>query len=158
MSAIIYWQNPCKLPMSFRCIKAYILACSGRFSRKCLEGISFNFFVFFIFDWSIGSVLKKKTYVSLYQNWNRTPVYSKLAVNTSNTFREVLMSLVWIIIRRRPDWEENRLRAHKRGEDFLCILKSFLCIQTYSLSFQQIIQIHFWSLLWYQRPFSYELL
>ena len=29
--------------MSFRCIKAQMLAFSGRFSRKCLEGISFNF-------------------------------------------------------------------------------------------------------------------
>ena len=55
MSAIIYWQNPCKLPTSFRCIKAYMLA----FSRKCLEGISFNVFVFFIFNWSIGSAPKK---------------------------------------------------------------------------------------------------
>ena len=50
MSAIIYWQNPCKLPMSFSCIKAYILAFSGRCSRKFLEGISFNFFVCFVFD------------------------------------------------------------------------------------------------------------
>ena len=64
MSAIIYWQNPCKLLISFRCIKAYMLAFSGRFSRKCLEGISFNFFVCFIFDWSIGSAPKKKTSIS----------------------------------------------------------------------------------------------
>ena len=43
MSAIIYWQNSCKLPMCFRCIKAFMHAFSGRFSRTCLEGISFNF-------------------------------------------------------------------------------------------------------------------
>ena len=65
MSAIIYWQNPCKLPMSFRCIKAYMLAFSGRFSRKCLEGISFNFFVCFISDRSIGSAPMKKTSISI---------------------------------------------------------------------------------------------
>ena len=35
-------------------------AFSGRFSRTCLEGISFNFFVCFIFNVSIGSALKKK--------------------------------------------------------------------------------------------------
>ena len=62
MSAIIYWQNPCKLPMSFRCIKAYMPAFSGRFSRKCLEGISFKFFVCFIFNVSIGSAPKRKNY------------------------------------------------------------------------------------------------
>ena len=28
--------------MSFRCIKAYMLAFSGRFSRKCLEGLGIN--------------------------------------------------------------------------------------------------------------------
>ena len=38
--------------MSFRCIKAYMLAFSSRFSRKCIEGISFIFFVCFIFNWS----------------------------------------------------------------------------------------------------------
>ena len=75
MSAIIYWQNPCKLPMSFRCIKAYMLAFSGRFSRKCLEGISFKLFVCFIFHWSIGSAPKKKTSIS-----NVTP---KLKYNAS---------------------------------------------------------------------------
>ena len=87
MSAIIYWQNPCKLSMSLRCIKAYMLAFSGRFSRKCLEGISFNFFVCSISDWSIGSAPKKKKhqYLTLYQNWNRTPVYFKLAVSASYT-------------------------------------------------------------------------
>ena len=62
MSAIIYWQNPCKLPMSFRCIKAYMLAFSGRFSRKCLEGISFKFFVCFIFNVSLGSAPKRKNF------------------------------------------------------------------------------------------------
>ena len=44
---------------SFICIKAYMLAFSGRFSRKYLEGISFNFFVCFIFKWSIGSAPKQ---------------------------------------------------------------------------------------------------
>ena len=62
MSAIIYWQNPCKLPMIFRRIKAYMLAFSGSFSRKCLEGISFNFFVCFIFNVSIGSAPKRKNF------------------------------------------------------------------------------------------------
>ena len=57
---IIYWQNPCKLPMSFRCIKAFMHAFSGRFSRASLEGISFNFFVCFIFNVSIGSAPKRK--------------------------------------------------------------------------------------------------
>ena len=61
MSAIIYWQNPCKLPMSFRCIKAFMHAFSGRFSRASLEGISFNFFVCFIFNVSIGRAPKKIT-------------------------------------------------------------------------------------------------
>ena len=44
----------------FRCIKAFIHAFSGRFSRTCLEGISFNFFVCFIFNVSIGSAPKRK--------------------------------------------------------------------------------------------------
>ena len=84
MSAIIYWQNPCKLLISFRCIKAYMLAFSGRFSRKCLKGISFNFFVCFIFNRSIGSAQKKKhQYLMLYQSWNRTPVYLEIAVSAS---------------------------------------------------------------------------
>ena len=62
MSAIIYWQNPCKLPMSFRCIKAFMHAFSGRFSRASLEGISFKFFVCFIFNVSIGSAPKRKNF------------------------------------------------------------------------------------------------
>ena len=60
MSAIIYWQNPCKLPMSFRCVKAFMHASSSRFSRASLEGISFNFFVCFILNVSIGSAPKRK--------------------------------------------------------------------------------------------------
>ena len=60
MSAIIYWQNPCKLSMIFSRIKAYMLAFSGSFSRKCQEGISFNCFVCFIFNVSIGSAPKRK--------------------------------------------------------------------------------------------------
>ena len=60
MSAIIYYQNPCKLPVSFRCLKAFMHAFSGRFSRASLEGISFNFFVCFIFNVSIGSAPKRK--------------------------------------------------------------------------------------------------
>ena len=59
---IIYWQNPCKLPMSFRCIKAFMHAFSGRFSRACLEGISFKFFVCFIFNVSLGSAPKRKNF------------------------------------------------------------------------------------------------
>ena len=36
----------------------------------------------FIFNWLIGSVLKKKhQYLTLYRNWNRTPVYFELAVS-----------------------------------------------------------------------------
>ena len=62
MYANIFWQNPCKLPMRFRCIKAYMLAFSERFSRKCLEGISFNFFVCFILNVSIGSAPKRKNF------------------------------------------------------------------------------------------------
>ena len=60
MSAIIYYQNPCKLLISFRCIKAYMHAFSGRFSRASLEGISFKFFVCFIFNVSLGSAPKRK--------------------------------------------------------------------------------------------------
>ena len=60
MSAIIYYQNPCKLLISFRCIKAYLHAFSGRFSRASLEGISFNFFVCFILNVSIRSAPKRK--------------------------------------------------------------------------------------------------
>ena len=48
--------------MSFRCIKAFMLAFSGRFSRKCLEGNSFNFFVCFIFNVSLGSAPKRKKF------------------------------------------------------------------------------------------------
>ena len=62
MYAIIYWQNPCKLPTSFRCIKAFMHAFSGMFSRTCLEGISFKFFVCFIFNVSLGSVPKRKNF------------------------------------------------------------------------------------------------
>ena len=62
MSAIIYWQNPCKLPVSFRCIKAFMHAFSGRFSRASLEGISFKFFVCFIFNVSLGKVPKRKNF------------------------------------------------------------------------------------------------
>ena len=60
MSAIIYWQNPCELPMSFRCVKAFMHAFSGRFSGASLEGISFNFFVCFILNVSMGSAPKRK--------------------------------------------------------------------------------------------------
>ena len=62
MSAIIYWQNPCKLPMIFRRIKAYMLAFSGSFFRTCLEGISFKFFVCFIFNVSLRSAPKRKNF------------------------------------------------------------------------------------------------
>ena len=62
MSAIIYWQNPCKLLISFRCIKAYMLAFSGRFSRASLEGISFKFFVCLIFNVSLGCAPKRKNF------------------------------------------------------------------------------------------------
>ena len=48
--------------MSFRCIKAFMHAFSGRFSRTCLEGISFNFFVCFIFNVSLGSAPKRKNF------------------------------------------------------------------------------------------------
>ena len=37
-------------------------AFSGRFSRTCLEGISFKFFVCFIFNVSLGSALKRKNF------------------------------------------------------------------------------------------------
>ena len=37
-------------------------AFSGRFSRASLEGISFNFFVCFIFNVSIGSAPKRKNF------------------------------------------------------------------------------------------------
>ena len=37
-------------------------AFSGRFSRTCLEGISFKFFVCFIFNVSLGSVPKRKNF------------------------------------------------------------------------------------------------
>ena len=50
MSAIIYYQNPCKLLISFRCIKAFMHAFSGRFSKASLEGTSFKFFVCSIFN------------------------------------------------------------------------------------------------------------
>ena len=58
MSAIIYWQNHC----DFRCVKAFMHAFSGRFSRASLEGISFNFFVCFILNVSIGSAPKRKNF------------------------------------------------------------------------------------------------
>ena len=48
--------------MSFRCIKAFMHAFSGRFSRTCLEGISFRFFVCFIFNVSLGSAPKRKNF------------------------------------------------------------------------------------------------
>ena len=48
--------------MCFRCIKAFMHAFSGRFSRTCLEGISFNFFVCFIFNVSLGSAPKRKNF------------------------------------------------------------------------------------------------
>ena len=37
-------------------------AFSGRFSRTCLEGISFNFFVCFIFNVSLRSAPKRKNF------------------------------------------------------------------------------------------------
>ena len=55
-------MNPCTLLMSFRCIKAFMHAFSGRFSRTCLEGISFKFFVCFIFNVSLGSAPKRKNF------------------------------------------------------------------------------------------------
>ena len=48
--------------MSFRCIKAFMHAFSGRFSRASLEGISFKFFVCFIFNVSLGSAPKRKNF------------------------------------------------------------------------------------------------
>ena len=62
ISAFIYWQNPCKLLMSFRCLKAIMHAFSGMFSRASLEGISFKFFVCFIFNVSLGSAPKRKNF------------------------------------------------------------------------------------------------
>ena len=64
-AGILQWTrqlNPCTLLMSFRCIKAFMHAFSGRFSRTCLEGISFNFFVCFIFNVSLGSAPKRKNF------------------------------------------------------------------------------------------------
>ena len=37
-------------------------AFSGRFSRTCLEGISFKFFVYFIFNVTLGSAPKRKNF------------------------------------------------------------------------------------------------
>ena len=48
--------------MSFRCIRAFMHAFSGRFSRTCLEGISFKFFVCLIFNVSLGSAPKRKNF------------------------------------------------------------------------------------------------
>ena len=48
--------------LSFRYIKAFMHAFSGRFSRTCLEGISFKFFVCFIFNVSLGSAPKRKNF------------------------------------------------------------------------------------------------
>ena len=49
MAAIIYYQNPCKLLISFRCIKAYMPAFSGRFSRESLQkGFLSNFMLVFL--------------------------------------------------------------------------------------------------------------
>ena len=43
-------------------IKAFMHAFSGRFSRASLEGISFKFFVCFIFNVSLGSAPKRKNF------------------------------------------------------------------------------------------------
>ena len=91
---LLLWNLAClplyigRIPVScqccFRCIKAFMHAFSGRFSRTCLEGISFIFFVCFIFNWSIGSAPKKKhKYLTLYQNWHKTPPYFELAKSAS---------------------------------------------------------------------------
>ena len=127
MSAIIYWQNPCKLPMNFRCIKAWMLAFSRRFSRKCLEGISFNFFVCFIFHWSIGSAPKKKNhkYLTLYQNWNRTQVYFELAANAiSSFFFLLLLSFIFSF-----SFSFYHIRERGRGKTaFSRLLSVFICL------------------------------
>ena len=113
MSAIIYWQNPCKLPMCFRCIKAWCLLFSRRFSRTCLEWISFNFFVCFIFNVSLGSAPKRKKqqYLMLYQTWNRTSVYFKLALSAS-----YVIFMMWKTLprRHRGDFVQNPVVEYPR--------------------------------------------
>ena len=84
MSAIIYYQNPCKLPVSFRCIKAFMHVFSGRFSRASLEGISFNFFLFYLRCIN-RKCAKEKThwYPTYYQSRCRMPVNFKSIVIAS---------------------------------------------------------------------------
>ena len=77
-----------RIPVNCQCVldvwRHECLLFSRRFSGTCLEEISFNFFVCFFFNWSIWSAPKKKHhYLTLYQNWNRTPVYLELAVSAS---------------------------------------------------------------------------
>ena len=128
MSAIIYWRIHCKLPRSFRCIKAYMLAFSGRFSRKCLEGISFNFFVCFIFNWSIGSAPKKKKhqYLTLYQNWNRTQVYFELVVSASYTiWLDLVLRNAWTVYDK---WTKAKSGAFIRQQKVLKLVKVYWTI------------------------------
>jgi len=68
-------------------------AFSGRFSRASLEGISFNFFVCFIFNISIGSAPKRKNIDIQYLSRFRMPVYfksifmSSYAIATQENFK-----------------------------------------------------------------------
>ena len=92
MSAIIYWQNPCKLPMSFRCVKAFMHAFSGRFSRASLEGISFNFFVCFILNVSIGSAPKRKN-IDIQRN-------TRVGLGCQFTSNLLSCHLMWLVMVR----------------------------------------------------------
>ena len=100
-------MNPCKLQMSFKCIKAYMLAFSGRFSRASLEGISFKFFVCFIFNVSLGSAPKRKNFdmqcitrVGSGGQFtsNRLSCHLIILCNYKITFREVIERSHWQIL------------------------------------------------------------
>ena len=89
--------------MSFRCIKAFMHAFSGRFSRTCLEGISFKFFVCFIFNVSLGSAPKRKNF-DIQRNTRVASGGQFTSNRLSNDHKELLFQNFLISDLLRPDW------------------------------------------------------
>ena len=89
-----------------------MLAFSRRFSRKCLEGISFKFFVCFIFNVSLGSAPKRKNF----------DIQRNTRVGSGGQFTSNRLSCHLILRRKRRNITVRNVRR-MLGENVFIIIK-----------------------------------
>ena len=82
-----------------------MLAFSGRFSIKCLEGISFNFFVCFILNVSIGRIKVQQRYLSYYSA-------ILLLLHILQNFPTIIVGLSTIIVGFAQQYLSHYSRKH----------------------------------------------